>query len=409
MMWPAGVLLFGASALLNEKVGTLVDLQCGPAIRTRPDALGHAVYGPYERIEAGQYEVSFVIRLAEPAPAACDPLCAIIDVALDSGARSISYDFVFASQLDRDFTRVTLPFELDRAAQAEFRVFVGGSISIEVLDAPALSPLAEGRPSAAVSPWDIPLLVRRRPMAKYLYENGARLVRVGTSLRATLDGITFHANDYDDVNFIDELFWKKAYNFRSGAETCVVDVGMNVGLASLLFAAKPEVREVHSFEPFPETFDRGMANLALNPTLADRIFPRRLGLGDGDEDATFLVEDTHGDSGMRSTRSVDGGTPVVLSIRDAGATLGPILVAAGERGLKRVVKIDCEGAEFAIFQSLSRAGLWGEIDVLIVEWHRVYAGRTQEELFRPLFDAGFIVIDLTPPINNGFFYAFRAA
>jgi FkbM family methyltransferase len=234
------------------------------------------------------------------------------------------------------------------------------------------------------------------------------VVRVDSDLRATLDGVTFNANDRDDVNFVDELFWKKAYNFVTDVETCVVDVGMNVGLTSLLFAAKSCVREVHSFEPFPETFARGMTNLSLNPQLSGRIFAHNLGLGDGDEDATFLVEDTKGDSGAQSTRNVEGGTPVTMSIRDAGDALRPILESARDRRRRRVVKIDCEGAEFAIFRSLSRAGLWSEIDLLMVEWHRVFAGRTQEELLRPLFEAGFVVIDLTPPTGNGFFYASRA-
>jgi FkbM family methyltransferase len=396
--------------LLNDKIGAVVTAELGQAIRTDRHARGHAIYGPYERVEAGRYEVSFWIRLVEAIPAGRDPLCAIVDLALDGGERSPDYDFVFASQIGCEFTPITLPFELDHAAVAEFRVFVGGGALIEVLDAPVLSPLAEGRPAKVVPPAsEVPLLVRRRAFARMLYENGVALARVGSGLQATLDGITFNANDYDDVNFVDELFWKKAYNFVSGADSCVVDVGMNVGLASLLFAAKPGVCEVHAFEPFPETFARGTANLALNPALAGRIVAHRRGLGDIDEDTTFLVPDTGGDSGAQATRSVDGGKPVTLSIRDAGDTLRPILLSARERGRKRVVKIDCEGAEFAIFQSLSRAGLWSEIDLLLVEWHRVFPGRTQEELLRPLFQAGFIVIDLTPPTNNGFFYAFRTA
>ena len=44
----------------------------------------------------------------------------------------------------------------------------------------------------------------------------------------------------------------------------------------------------------------------------------------------------------------------------------------------------------------------------MVEWHRVFEDRTQQELIAPLLRNGFTVFDVSPPTGNGFFYAVRS-
>ena len=45
----------------------------------------------------------------------------------------------------------------------------------------------------------------------------------------------------------------------------------------------------------------------------------------------------------------------------------------------------------------------------MVEWHAMFADRTQEDLIGPLRRNGFLVFDRSPPRGNGFFYAVRMA
>ena len=168
------------------------------------------------------------------------------------------------------------------------------------------------------------------------------------------------------------------------------------------------MKEVHAFEPFRDTFDRAAANLALNPALAAKISAHNVGVSDRDEDAEFTVFDFP-DSGGRAARNVDGGRPVHIVTRDAAAVLGPIIAAAAARGRDVIVKVDCEGAEFAIFPSLEAAGLLERITAFMVEWHSVFEGKTQADLIGPLTRAGFVAFDLTSKPVNGFFYAVRAA
>ncbi|MBV8848830.1 MAG: FkbM family methyltransferase [Methylobacteriaceae bacterium] len=392
--------------MFNASLGETAETARGKVIRTQQGSRGHAVYGPYESLPSGRYKVTF--RLEADA-LGDDTALALVDVAAEFGQRLLAYDFVFASQFQSGVAEIELPFEISDSAALEYRVHVAGSVPLRVYDAPSVSRLAEDASTEASrgSVRTTDLLRHRRPLLKAFYDAGATLRRSTDGMTITFSGVTFNANCYDDVNFVDELFTKSAYNFLSPHDTCVIDVGMNVGLASLLFAAKPFVTEVHSFEPFEETFTRGLANLRLNPNLAAKIKPTMVGLSDADESAIFRVADTRGDSGGQSTQDVAGGIPTRLELREAAAVLRPIVTSARARGLRVVVKVDCEGAEFPLFKSLSRDDLLQEIDALMVEWHRVLPGKDQTELIQPLLDRGFLVFDLTPPSGNGFFYAAR--
>lgn len=394
--------------MLSDHLGAKITLEAGPCIRTEVGKSGHAVWGPYEHLEPGEYEVEFLLRRVGTEQSDEDPLCAIIDVATEYGQRANDYDFIFASQVGDEFTKFRLPFKVDSPAPREYRVHVTGAVSLDVCETRSIRRLQPGECSWLIPVPETPsLLIHNRGNLKSICDKGGTLRRRGSHLQVQLQGVTFLADRYDDINFVDELFDKRAYNFTSDLPSCVIDVGMNIGLASLMFAAKPGVREVHAFEPFPETFARAKSNLALNPDLARRVSANNFGLGDGDEEATFYVPDTHGDSGGQSIRSVNGGRPVQLKILDAGKALSPLLEAAKRNRLLTILKVDCEGSEFDVFRSIDRAGLWRKIDFLMVEWHRIYEGRSQEELIAPLRQANFVVVDISPDHGNGFFYAAR--
>src|SRR5271166_5049437 len=87
----------------------------------------------------------------------------------------------------------------------------------------------------------------------------------------SVKGVNLHAGSIDDIRFLGEIYFKNGYNFVCDGDACVIDVGMNVGLASLYFASKDFVKEVHSFEPSKATYDRALRNLALNPKLSSKV------------------------------------------------------------------------------------------------------------------------------------------
>ena len=185
---------------------------------------------------------------------------------------------------------------------------------------------------------------------------------------------------------------------------------MNAGVASLALAKNPQVEAVFSFEPFAVPFRRAGDNFRRNPGLAAKIRAENFGLADRNQELT-VRSDPAATIGV-SIRGVQGGSPERIRIRDAASELGPILKDAAEHGLGVVMKMDCEGSEFAIFESLARGKLFDKIDAFMIEWHKWWsAEKTQADLIAPLREAGFFVFDRTHPGNPhaGLLLAVRAA
>jgi len=362
--------------MLNGKIGDRRDINGLAHAYVPRGESGFCLYGPYERREPGLYHVDYRIQLAEELHGK-DQVCAILDVATDCGNRILAQRALLASELRGANAPVRLHFEVPEPLDLEYRVYAIGTVALLIADQADVA-------SASVLPaqTDVPIL--------------------------EWDGIRIHASTWDDIQFVDEIFFRHTYRVLSQADFCCIDIGMNVGLTSLMFAKMPNVRAVYAFEPFPETYQRGLANFALNPELAAKIVPHNFGLAAQDETVTVHVNDQRFISGSANLFQQAGDHEVELVVRDAATVLGPIIAEARSRGQQIVAKVDCEGSEFAVFETLTKAGLVRSIDAFAVEWHRTFPGRSQTELIAPLLDAGFIVVDLSPEQGNGFFYAVRA-
>lgn len=365
--------------LLNETLGERREIDGGTHLLVRRGRHGHALYGPYELREPGCYTVEFSLSPVEGERYDVEGVCGFIDVTANSGQRLIAHDVVWTSSLRSGEVRLNLSFTIDEPLDLEYRVYLNGTAAAVVEDRATVSVAA------------------------------GLNVKSGREPFLEIDGLRIRSASYDDIHFVDEIFYKKTYNLVSAVDTCFLDIGMNVGLASLLFAKMPNVREVHAFEPFPDTYARALRNLQLNPDLANKVTAYPFGLAARDEELVVQVEEGVANSGGWNLRSEHGDRTVRLDVRDAASVLGPIISNANASGRQVIAKIDCEGSEFDIFESLSRAGLFGAITALLVEWHRVFEGRDQRELIAPLSRAGFIVIDISPDDGNGFFYAVRSA
>jgi FkbM family methyltransferase len=400
--------------MLNERVGTAQQVDGKSFIVTRRGESGHAVFGPYVTLEPGNYVAEFFIALAEKRLLRAREKCAVLDVCTEKGVVVLNRTNVVFGQLKDTITGYRLSFKVKKACVAEFRVFVTGRVQLQIDDYRALVKVEDGDdPAALLAEQHFPDLpdaeapaffVERRSQLRELFDLGVHVGIENGSVVLTIQGVRFHARCNDDIHFIGEMFFEGAYNFLAPNPSCVIDIGMNSGLASLLFATKKNVEEVHSFEPFHDTFDRAAANLALNPDLARKISPHPIGLSNKNETGEFRV-DFGMDSGSRSIEPTKDGVAARLTIRDAAETLRPIIFNAREKSLDVLMKVDCEGSEFAIFESLDRAGLLGDIAAFMVEWHRTGANKSILDLAEPLTRHGYILFDRGEQGGNGFFYA----
>jgi len=144
----------------------------------------------------------------------------------------------------------------------------------------------------------------------------------------------------------------------AGQINTIVDVGANVGAATIYFAAQYPRARVVSFEPSPDSYALLTANTADLPQV--RCFP--FGLFDRDQQTLLYrgrddaVEDSIGRSRQQSSETV----PIVLRRAEA---------ALGEAGVEciDILKLDTEGCEVPILRSL--ASFLPRTGVIYVEFH----------------------------------------
>lgn len=153
--------------MLNFNLGQSATLAHLDAVRTDIGKAGHAVFGPYETLDAGNYAVDFRIGFADEAVALPDDaVIAVVDVAADTGARTLAFDMVTAAQL-RTGHPIRLEFDTPGSLALEYRVRVGGGVPLLVAD----NPKVQRRDSSAVAkkrvPDDLPA-----EWVKGLYERG---------------------------------------------------------------------------------------------------------------------------------------------------------------------------------------------------------------------------------------------
>jgi FkbM family methyltransferase len=406
--------------MLNAAVGSEFETHGKMCILTRLGAAGDAVYGPYETLPSGYYAVEFNLGAAEDNNFDRDDLCAWVDVAADFGRIILAREDIRLSRLRAGPISIQLAFHNEAKQSLEFRVGVSGCIPLlieehrplvrfEEADADYMTLLRAAKfPDASLMP--DPVLFRAvQPTLRYLYENGATIKAVGNDIVVTIEGVSFYVRERDDLAFVQEIFLNSTYNVLSQQDCCVIDIGMNIGLASLMFATKPFVKEIHSFEPFEPTYARARANLSLNPAIAHKISANNFGLSDKDETKTVQVPDNIS-SGSLGTDGWSSGRPHNVVVRDAAAALAPIIAQARRRGRPVIAKVDCEGSEYRIFKTLQERGLLGEIAAFMVEWHWIGGEYTLASLTTALEASGFIMFDLTHrEAKQGLFYAVRAA
>jgi FkbM family methyltransferase len=187
-----------------------------------------------------------------------------------------------------------------------------------------------------------------------------------------------------------EVFLNKHYT-SSGqvirAGDTVVDVGANIGCFSLLASqlVGPAGRVI-ALEPDPQTFAQLEANIKLNN--ATNIAPYCLALGESCGEATIF---RHPNSLFSSLYDVvDGHRTDAEEVVIKSLTLEAFF---NEHNIDQCqyLKLDCEGAEYAIVRSLS-AELAERIEQITMEVHSI-SGESEAELDQAIQSHGFQLND----------------
>lgn len=200
----------------------------------------------------------------------------------------------------------------------------------------------------------------------------------GDYLLAEMDNLKIKLKHSSDFLAFEEIYLRNNYDFYYSDKTaCIaVDIGMNIGLATLMLANRPEVFHVYSFEPFLETYTQAQNNLSMNPHLQSKVSMYNYGLSNS-EMTQKISYNADFPGGMRTGSAFEGTSQggEEIYLKDASAVLKPIFDAHQDKNI--IVKIDCEGSEYSIFDSLERTGLLSIPKIYIMETHD---GREQELL-----------------------------
>jgi FkbM family methyltransferase len=190
-------------------------------------------------------------------------------------------------------------------------------------------------------------------------------------------------NNYDELNAVEDVFIESEYNFtRKGYTFTVIDIGMNIGSASIYFASRSDINHVYSYEPFKATYEMALQNIKRNLKYSDKITTFNKGLDEVAEEREITYNpgmscamSTNADTTRkvaeqyRNWNLINEGLTVKekIYLENAANELNYILGGHIEGDI--VLKIDCEGAEQGILISLDLAGLLKNISIIMLEWH----------------------------------------
>ncbi|MGI8847287.1 MAG: FkbM family methyltransferase [Candidatus Dormibacteria bacterium] len=207
-------------------------------------------------------------------------------------------------------------------------------------------------------------------------------------------GLRFEVRSFLDVwclkeTLVDRMY--ERYGFRVQPGWVVVDVGAAAGDYAVAVAKVDQAGRVLAFEPSPESYGMLVRNLTRNG--ARNVEPINLALSD--QVGTLLL-DVSGDPVSMGTLT-SGQQPRESTVRIAATTLEKAL---RERGIERcdLLKLDCEGGEYAILASLDNE-LLRRIDHIVMEYHDV-GGRSHREIVERLEAGGYDVRVVGNPVHR---------
>ena len=223
-------------------------------------------------------------------------------------------------------------------------------------------------------------------------------------LRLSIQGVNFFINFADELFVINEVFATEDYNFRTTDTIVVLDIGQNIGATSLFFAKQENVKRVYAYELFPPTYQAAQKNLSINDT--SKIISQNVGLGKETRELSIPYSIANkavmGLNANFTSEKFPDATMVKVFVKDAAEEV--LKINQLEPGIKRVCKMDCEGAEFEILDQLFKKNVASLINVYIIEWHDHDTRNIESQFLKDGFD---IIKSTSSNTLTGLIYAFK--
>jgi FkbM family methyltransferase len=205
----------------------------------------------------------------------------------------------------------------------------------------------------------------------------------------------------DDTNIVQEVAASDYYRDSRALLTTgstVIDVGGHIGSFSIM-SAMFGARAI-ALEPVPANFKLLTENIRLNNFQHHIKAIHAAVWSSAGEQSLGVADDSTGGSGFWYKK------PTVPQITVRTVRLSEVM-AAENIDTCDLLKLDCEGAEFEILNSLE-ADVWPRIRAIVMEYH-MFAGYTLEQLDELLAQHGYLFSRraLAPGAGYGYVLALR--
>lgn len=201
--------------------------------------------------------------------------------------------------------------------------------------------------------------------------------------------------DLEDLDVI------KRVHRRDLVNSVAVDVGANLGLFSLALA-KGGFHRVYACEPLPDTYKRLVKNVGLNPSLATRIVPCKVGVGEEDKVVDFIFNSSSpGQSKIALASRVPESQ---IKVKCELMTLPSLFSRHGVQHAN-FLKLDVEGFESSVLRGalpLLQAGKVEFIYAEIIPKALEDAGSSLSEFAQLIEAAAMVPVVINPGAAHGF-------
>jgi len=223
-------------------------------------------------------------------------------------------------------------------------------------------------------------------------------------LQLSIQGVNFFINFTDELFVIAEVFINRDYNFKTTDQLLILDIGLNIGATALFFSTQKNVKTIYSYELFEPTYLAAKRNFEIND--ASKIISLNVGLGRETKQLQIPYSESSkarmGLHGLPSSEEFPDAKLVTVTIIDVAEEINRIHNL--EPDIKKVCKMDCEGAEFEILARLFEKKVIRLIDVYIIEWHNEDPKTIESEFLQNGFD---VLKPTSDDPTTGIIYAFK--
>ena len=132
------------TCLVSDILGKEINVNGRQCVVSCPHEAGHLIYGPYQMVPEGTYEISFGLALGKvPNSRIGDFVVATLDVTANPGVHLVAERQLRRSELNDTFQSFTLKFSLPVPRLLEFRVKATGQAGLVVQIAPTINRSAD--------------------------------------------------------------------------------------------------------------------------------------------------------------------------------------------------------------------------------------------------------------------------